>query len=103
MDATVAVIGRCSMSAHDRQRTLTIQTPIGERTLTERLWKSGVDDDHWAVVQEVNFKHLDEDSPAGEIVGFFLEEYTLARTLWDKGYEFNSILDDSAILWTKPV
>lgn len=90
------------MTHYDDRRKRSIDTPLGPVQITEKKWNEGEEDEHWAYVQNFNPqypKQHKEQPPNGEVVGFFLKQYSIARQLAADGYELYEQLDDDCLLW----
>lgn len=87
---------------YDRRKR-SIETPLGPVEITERKWNEGEDDEHWAYVQSLSadWPKCGESCnvPNGEVLAFLLEQFTVARTLVQEGYELNCQLDSENLLW----
>lgn len=91
------------MSHYNKRRKRSIETPLGPVEIVEKKWNEGEDDEHWAYVQCLNpeFPDCEEtcDISNAVVIGFFVKQYSIVKTLVAEGYEFYHQLDGENFLW----
>ncbi len=92
------------MTPYDAYRERTIDTPMGNVEIAERLWNEGEDDEQWAYTQSLN-PELGDNAITGEALGHFVKCFAVARQLVEEGYTLYAQIDSEHLLWvryTKP-
>lgn len=86
---------------YDDRRIRTIDTPFGPVEIEEKLWRTE-ESESWQWIQPIN-PELDETVSNGDVLQYFLEQYSISLELAKEGYEMVEQVDSEHFLWVKEV
>lgn len=85
----------------DDRRSRLIETPFGRVEIKEKLWSSS-DSESWQWVQPIN-PEFDDTASNGDVLQYFLEQYSVALALSQEGYKMVEQIDSEHFLWKKEI